>query len=229
MYLLIYFIPIYFQAVKGMSAIKSGVASIPLILCNVIAIIIGGFLITKFGHYMPLVFLSVVLSSLGAGLMLLLEPGTDAGKWIGFQILYGFGIGCALSIPQIAAQTVLSLQDIPTGLAVVGFFQNLGPAIMLSAGNNVLNERLLEYIGALGIKGLDTAAVVQAGATAIRTLVPVEHLSSVVVAYNMALRKTFEVALIMSCLSLVGGVFMEWKSVKTPDKVEDVSVEEGRM
>jgi hypothetical protein len=211
-----------------MSAIKSGVASIPLILCNVFAIIIGGFLISKFGHYMPLVFVSVVLSSIGAGLILMLEPGTGAGDWIGFQILYGFGIGCALSIPQIAVQTVLSLKDIPTGLAVIGFFQNFGPAIMLSAGNNVLNERLLEYIGALGIEGLDTPAVVRAGATAIRKVVPVEHLGSVVGAYNMAIRKTFEVALIMSCLSLVGGVFMEWRSVKTPDKVDEVKVEEGK-
>jgi MFS family permease len=201
-----------------MSAIKSGVASIPLIFCNVLAIIITGVLITKLGHYMPLVFLSIVLASVGAGLILMLEPGTDAGKWIGFQALFGFGIGCSLTIPQIAAQAVLSLEDIPTGLAVVGFFQNFGPAIMLSAGNNVLNERLLEYIGALGIEGR---------ATAIRTLVPAEHLGSVVGAYNMALRKTFEVALIMSCLSLVGAVFMEWKSVKAPDKVEEVSIEEG--
>jgi hypothetical protein len=210
-----------------MSAIKSGVASIPLIFCNVLAIIITGVLITKLGHYMPLVFLSIVLASVGAGLILMLEPGTDAGKWIGFQALFGFGIGCSLTIPQIAAQAVLSLEDIPTGLAVVGFFQNFGPAIMLSAGNNVLNERLLEYIGALGIEGLDTVAVVKTGATAIRTLVPAEHLGSVVGAYNMALRKTFEVALIMSCLSLVGAVFMEWKSVKAPDKVEEVSIEEG--
>ncbi|KAF2789492.1 MFS general substrate transporter [Melanomma pulvis-pyrius CBS 109.77] len=229
-FLLIYFLPIYFQAVKGMSAISSGVASIPLILCNVFAIIIGGVLISKFGHYMPLVFASVIISSIGAGLMTTLQPNTGAGKWIGFQILYGFGVGCALSIPQVAAQTVLSLKDIPTGLAVVGFFQNFGPAVLLSAGNNVLNERLLEYVSALDIEEIDTVAVVKAGATAIRKVVPAEHLGRVVVAYNEALKRTFEVALIMSCLSLVGGVFMEWKSVHTPGKTggeEGRAVEEG--
>jgi hypothetical protein len=51
-YVLIYFLPIYFQAVKGMSALDSGIASIPLIFSNVIALIIVGVLVSKLGSYM---------------------------------------------------------------------------------------------------------------------------------------------------------------------------------
>lgn len=85
---------------------------------------------------------------------------------------------------------------------------------MLSAGNNVLNDKLLHYISDLGIKEIDAPAVVRAGATAIRTVVPEQYLGVVLEAYNKALRQTFYVALAMSCATVIGGAFIEWKRIK---------------
>lgn len=104
----------------------------------------SGAIITRTGIYVPWLYAGVTLISIGGGLMTLLEIDTESGKWIGFQILYGFGAGCALQIPQIAAQNVNTLQDVPAAVAITFFAQNFGPTIMLSAGNNVLNQKLLE-------------------------------------------------------------------------------------
>lgn len=214
-FILIYFLPIYFQAIKGMTAFDSGIASIPLILSNVVGLILVGGLVTKFGHYMPFVFVCIVFVCIAAGLTTTLKPDTSTDKWVGYQIMYGFGVGCAYQLPQIAAQTVLPLRDVPTGLAITIFFQNFGPAVLLSAGNNVLNERLLRYVSELALPDLDAVAVVEAGATAIRQVVPPRHLDAVVEAYNHALSQVFLVAVVMSCLTVLGGAFMEWKNVKT--------------
>jgi MFS family permease len=214
-FILIYFLPIYFQAVTGRTALDSGIASIPLILSNVVGLILVGGLVSTFGFYMPFVFVCIVCICISAGLMTTLAVDTTTGQFIGYQILYGFGVGCAYQLPQIAAQTVLPLNDVPTGLAITIFFQNFGPAVLLSAGNNVLNEGLLRYISELDLPGVDAPRVSRAGALAFRALVPEEYLGAIIGAYNEALRDTFRVALIMSCVTVLGAVFMEWKSVKT--------------
>ncbi|KAI0403075.1 major facilitator superfamily domain-containing protein [Xylaria palmicola] len=215
-FLLIYFIPIYFQAIKGQTALGSGIDSIPLILSNVVAIILAGALTTRFGYYMPFVYLCVVLISIASGLLTTLTPETGTGKWIGYQILFGFGCGCGLQLQQIAAQTVLPFQDVPTGIAITLFFQNFGGALFVSVGNNVLNSQLVARFTALNIPGLSVSDILSTGATGIRGIVPAEYLDAVIVEYNMALRQTFQVALIVSVLTVIGAVFMEWKSVKAP-------------
>jgi len=110
---------------------------------------------------------------------------------------------------------VLPLKDVPAGLAITIFFQNFGPAVLLSARNNVLNERLLRYVSELDLsKGLNAQAISRTGALAFRELVPEEYLGAVIGAYNEALRDTFWVALIISCLTVIRAAFIGWKSVK---------------
>lgn len=211
---MVYFIPIYFQAVKGVSALQSGIDTIPLIVPQVLALIMAGVLTSKLGYYMPFIYMAVVISSVAAGLLTTLSPGTDTGKWIGYQILFGFGIGCGFQLPQIAAQTVLPFKDIPTGIAITLFFQSLGGSVFVSAGNNVLNDRLVRYITDLKLPGVNAEEVITAGATAWRGVVPEDFVGVVVRAYSHALRDTFRAGLITVCLSCIGAMFMEWKSVR---------------
>ncbi|KAJ3460301.1 hypothetical protein MRS44_011168 [Fusarium solani] len=213
-FLLSYFIPIYFQAVKGATALKSGIDTIPLILPNVIGILFAGFGTSKIGYYVPFIYLAVIIAPIGAGLLTTLGPNTSASKWIGYQILFGFGSGCGFQLPQVAAQIVLPPRDIPMGISVSMLFQGLGGAVLISAANNVLNEKLLHYINDLGISGVNGMDVINAGATGFRDIIPAEHIGQVVDAYNRALRKTFQIALITACLSALPAALLEWKSVK---------------
>jgi hypothetical protein len=56
--------------------------------------------------------------------------------------------------------------------------------------------------------------VLNTGATELQNSVPPELLRSVLVAYNGALTHSWYVAVALSSLSLIGVVFIEWKSVK---------------
>ncbi|KAI8663747.1 MFS domain-containing protein [Fusarium keratoplasticum] len=219
-FLLSYFIPIYFQAVKGATALRSGIDTIPLILPNVIGILFAGFGTSTIGYYVPFIYLAVIIAPIGAGLLTTLGPNTSAGKWIGYQILFGFGSGCGFQLPQVAAQIVLPPRDIPMGISVSMLFQGLGGAVLISAANNVLNEKLLHYINDLGISGVNGMDVINAGATGFRDVIPAEHIGQVVDAYNRALRKTFQIALIMACLSALPAALLEWKSVKKGGSAE---------
>ena len=110
----VYFIPIWFQAIKGVSAVESGIRNLPMILGLVIVSIITGVLITVLGYYTPWMILSSLLMAMGAGLMATFKVGSGHSMWIGYQALYGFGVGAGMQQGIIAAQTVCTLDDIPT-------------------------------------------------------------------------------------------------------------------
>lgn len=56
-FVLIYYIPIWFQAVKGTSAVESGIRNLPLILGLVVISIVSGIGITLIGYYTPFMIL----------------------------------------------------------------------------------------------------------------------------------------------------------------------------
>lgn len=123
---------------------------------QVLAIIMVGVLISKLGYYMQ--FRGCLGYGWGLFTKLSLETGT--AQWIVYQILFGVGSGCGFQLPQIAAQTVLSFKDIPTGIAITLFFQSLGSSTFVSARNNILNDRLTCYIASLELSGVNSDQIV---------------------------------------------------------------------
>ncbi|GME66062.1 MFS general substrate transporter [Neofusicoccum parvum] len=213
-YVLIYYIPLWFQAIKDDSPVKSGVDTLPFLIAQVACLIVSGGLVTKIGHYMPFIFASTVFMSVGAGLLTTFTVGTPTHRWAGYTIIYGIGAGFGFQMPTIAAQTVLGLADVATGTTVIMFVQLLGGSLFVSAAQNVFLNRLTKNIAGAGLPGVDAAAVAAGGATELRNTVPAEYLGAAKALYNDALVQTFQLALILSCLTLLGAVGMQWKSVK---------------
>ena len=56
--------------------------------------------------------------------------------------------------------------------------------------------------------------VASAGATNLKNGVPGEYLSGVIQTYNDAVTQVFELVLVMACLTSIGSVAMEWRSVR---------------
>jgi hypothetical protein len=90
--------------------------------------------VTVLGYYTPFVILSSILLGIGAGLLSTLTLNTRPGHWIGFQALYGLGYGIGLQQPILAAQTVLSQDDIPVGIALISFLHTLGRSSCVLGG-----------------------------------------------------------------------------------------------
>ncbi|KAI9730555.1 MAG: hypothetical protein M1834_005796 [Cirrosporium novae-zelandiae] len=212
MMLIVYYLPIWFQAIKGATAVKSGIMSIPLVLSLVIGSILAGFLVTKIGYYVPFMYIGSVLMSIGAGLLTTFTINTGHPKWIGYQVVFGFGIGLAMQQASVAAQTVLSKKDVSVGASMMFFAQSLGGALFVSVGENVFTNHLIA--GLKNIPNIDPDVVVNAGATSLKDVISAKYLDLVLSAYNHALSQAFKVALGAACASIVGALGMEWKSVR---------------
>lgn len=207
-------LPIWFQAIKGVTAMKSGIMNLPMIIAVVILGILAGGLVTACGYYTPFMIVSSIVMTIGAGLLSTLEVDSGHPKWIGYQVLFGVGLGMGMQQPMIVAQTALKAEDVPSGTALVMFAQTLGGAIFVSVAQNVFQNQLFHNIEKYA-PGADAAKLVSAGATMLRSVVqsgPILH--QVLVAYNQAITQTFYVAVGMGALSLIGPIFIEWLSVK---------------
>lgn len=220
-----YYWPIYFQSVRNNSARDSGIFLLPIIVSNTLGTICAGWISSKFGHYVPLMWIGAPVLSVGGGLYQLVHPESPSGQWIAFQIVSGLGYGMCSQMPILAVQVVLSKADIPTGLVTIMFFQMLGGALAPSVGQNLFMDALLQLLRR--VEGIDGEAVVAAGAGEFRKIVPLELLDAVVDAFNSALKHVFWVALAAPALAWVVSWAMEWRQIpNTKSPATEVPAEE---
>ncbi|KAL1303716.1 hypothetical protein AAFC00_007066 [Neodothiora populina] len=220
----VYYLPIYFQAIKGVDAVQSGIRSIPLVLALVVAVILTGIAVGKIGYYTPFMFVCAIITSIGFGLVCTLRVDSSHSKWIGFQVLLGLGLGCGLQQPNMAAQTVLPRKYASSGMALMFFCQNLGGSVFISVAQNVLSTSLIKNLRALHLSDIGAEDIANTGATDLRNLIPANELPRLLVAYNAAIIDAFYVGLAMACMLIVGALAMEWKSVKKAKEQQQAAV-----
>ncbi|KAJ5724536.1 Sucrose symporter plant [Penicillium malachiteum] len=196
---------IRFQALHGVSAVRSGINSLPMILSNVFGIVLAGGLTTRFGYYTPFSIASSITMSIGAGLISTFTVDQSQAKWVGFLFLYGLGVGFGFQQGGIAAQAVLPLSKVPIGTAIVMFLQMLGGSLFVSVAQNIFTKELISNLAALNIPNFSPLDVVNGGQQS--------DLPRVLVAYNDTLVKVFQISLIMGCLSIIGALGIKWRRV----------------
>ena len=157
-----------------------------------------------------------------------LSPTSNHSHWIGYQVLYGFGIGCGFQTSNLAAQNVLPRVDVPLGLALMFFMQQLGGSIFLFIGQNIFSDKLVNRLS--GVADLDTEAIINTGATDLGKIVQSSELTTVLDAYSYALTRIFIVTAALSACMILGAVAVEWKSIKGPagaSRTAEAKLEEG--
>lgn len=209
-----YYLPIYFQAIRNASAIRSGVDMIAYMLANAFLSLFTGILVSKIGYYTPPAIIGGVIATVGCGLISTLQIHTSSAKWIGYEVLVAAGLGMSIQQGFIAVQTVLPLEQIPIGVAAIASFQSLGGSIFVSVGNSILHNALLSASSSQQLPGIDINHVISAGATMFRSFVPADALPALLNVYNTALQKVFIAAIPLAGLAFVAALGLEWKSVK---------------
>ena len=95
----------------------------------------------------------------------------------------------------------------------MNFSLSLGGALFIAVGQNIFTNRLSTNLVNYA-PSLDPSIVLKTGATSLRNAVGPDSLGRVLSAYNDALTNTYYVSVAMGCLSIIGALGMEWKSVK---------------
>lgn len=81
-----FYLAIWFQAIKNVSALSAGIRLLPYFLGTVFFVIGSGILISKIGYYTPLLIIGAAILVVGAGLLTTLRVDTTTGQWVGYQV-----------------------------------------------------------------------------------------------------------------------------------------------
>ncbi|KAH8169375.1 major facilitator superfamily protein [Sarocladium implicatum] len=213
MIIITFYLPIWYQAIRGLSAVDAGVRLLAYFVSTVIFVIGSGVATSKFGYYTPWMILGTAIMAVGCGLLATLRVNSSDAKVIGYQVLFGAGMGLALTQPINAVQTVLPREDIPTGLTLVNFMNFVGGTIFVSVSQGLLTNTLNSELRR-SIPDLDVTALMGQGATDLSEAVSRDQLPVLLDAYNLGLRHVFLCAMAVSCLAFASSCFLEWKTVK---------------
>jgi hypothetical protein len=218
-FILLYYLPIYFQVTKNISASKSGIDNLPLVLGASIFTVASGGLLTVWGHYVPLMALGSTLASIGAGLIYTLEIESGSDKWIGYQALVGIGLGLIFQIPVIVGQAIVKPSDLSSVSAIILFFQTIGGAVFISAAQAGFTNKLLHQ---LPIKAptVDAGKVLATGATDLRTVFTPAQIPGILDAYMEGLRVPFIIAIACAAITFLIAFAPRWESIKGKVKLD---------
>ncbi|TGJ82165.1 hypothetical protein E0Z10_g6613 [Xylaria hypoxylon] len=209
---MIYYLPIYFQAIRGSSPIISGVQNLPYILAAMAGALGAGIFISSSGLSTLLMIVGAAFGILGCGLCYTFDVDTSIGKWIGFEILAGFGLGGALQIPVIVGQVSVGSADLSSATAIMLCFQTLGGAFWVAASQSVLVNTLLLALPK-SAPGVDPSLVLATGAGQLRSVFTKEELPGILVAYLDGIRATFILSATVVAAAFVLGFFLPWKKL----------------
>lgn len=84
--ILTFYLPIWFQAIKNLSAVEAGIRLLAYFLTTVFFVIGSGFVVSKIGYYTPVLMVGVSVLIIGCGLLSTFEASTGKGMWVGYQV-----------------------------------------------------------------------------------------------------------------------------------------------
>ncbi|TKX20321.1 MFS transporter-like protein 136 [Elsinoe australis] len=209
-FVLLYYLPIYFQSIDGTSASQSGVRNLPLILAVSLFSIVSGVIITVTGHYAPVMVFGSVFTTIGAGLLYTWDLGTPTSQWIGYQLIPGIGVGLILQIPVIVGQSIVDPEDVSSVTAIILFFQTISGSIFVAVAQSLFTNRLVSYT-VENIPGVDPAAIITTGATELRHAFSGEQLTAVLRAYMAGLKDAYTLVIPLAGIAtLITFVVLVW-------------------
>jgi hypothetical protein len=149
-----------------------------------------------------------------------LSPSSSIGKWIGYQVIIGFGRGLGLQMPFVAIQNTLPASMISISMSLLTFTQTLGGAVMLTCGETIFTNSLRETIPTYA-NGVNPEAIIAAGATGFRGIITnPTQLAGVLIAYSKSIDRVFYLAIGCSCACFFCAWGMGWKDIRKKSKTE---------
>ena len=209
-----YYLPTYYQIIRGYSPAKSGYMMLPIIISGTIGSLVHGAGTSAFGHYAPFMLFASIVMPVAAGLITTFKIDTSSVQLIMYTALSGLAYGIGFSGPQNAVQTVLATEDVPLGLSVMLFAQSFGSAVAVAIAQVLFTNQLSTNLDGF-VPGLDRANVEDNGLTEIVTSVPPAEVGEVLVGVDKSLSQTLYLVVGLACATMVGSLSIEWRSVKS--------------
>ena len=144
-----FYLPPFFQAVKGSNPTTSGIEVLPTTLIIVVLAAVGGPLLSCWGKYKPIHQVGFGVMTLGFGLFTMLSKTTPVGAWVVFQLLVAVGSGIVVSTLLPAVQ--VELPDTTNGASAGSwaFLRGTGSLFGVAVPGAIFNVRFAQLLSSI--------------------------------------------------------------------------------
>ncbi|KAI1270277.1 major facilitator superfamily domain-containing protein [Xylariaceae sp. FL1019] len=223
----IYWLPVWFQAVLGASPTQSGINYFPTVIADVLAAFIGSGIVMAVGWWNPFLLLAEAFVSLGAGLLSTVEPGISSGHWIGYQIFGGIGYSLAINISHLGMQSSLPQDLVPIGASTLLAIISTSCAVFNAVGQTVFQTQLQADLSRV-VSPATVKQIIDAGVLNFDALVDTNDLPMVINAYSKAITSVFYIPASAPVISFGLVCGCRWYSSKSK-KTTKVDIEKPEL
>jgi MFS family permease len=236
---LLYFLPLYYEAVQGYTPIISGVAVLPetsfvarmspspspshfLHANSFVAMsVVVGILCAKTGRYRWALWVGWTLTTLGSGVLILLSPSSTIVQWVFLNVVVSIGTGMLFPAMALAIQAAGRPEDAGHAAAFFSFIRVFGQSLGVAIGGVVFQNQIKQKLQSNeSLKGF--AEEYSKDATAlvgiIQGMAEGEMKTELIKAYSDSLRSIWIVLTALSVLGLVASAFTKGYSLTQEHK-----------
>ncbi|KAK4548540.1 hypothetical protein LTR36_009450 [Oleoguttula mirabilis] len=217
-----YYLPLYFQSVKQASPIRSGVLILPITVGQAAAGITVGVLMHQTGRYREIIWVGLLLMTLGTGLYISFDTTTSIARLVGFELIGGIGCGLLFQAPIIAIQNTVSQKDTAMATATYQSLKNVATSMSIVIGGVVFQNGMNARAAGLRSTGLDEGIVKamsggQAAASVeiIGTIQDHTQRRAVLDAFAESLRNIWIMYTCIAAIGLVAAAFIKQTNLST--------------
>lgn len=137
-YSYLYFLPLYFQNVRGQSALIAACLQLPLVGAQSTLSTLSGLYMSRFNRYGEVIWLGFGLWTLGSGLLILSNETINFGLVALFLIIIGFGTGMVFQPTLVALQAHSPKSQRAVITSNRNFLRSSGGAVGLAVSSAIL-------------------------------------------------------------------------------------------
>ena len=139
---LLYYLPLYYEAVKDQTPILAGVSLFPETFTTAPASVITGFIVAKTGRYRFSIWAGWFLVTLGMGLLYLLDLTTKPAAWIFLNLVPGLGCGTLFAGLAFAIQASSTSSHLAWSVGMYSFFRAFGQALGVAISGTIFQNQM---------------------------------------------------------------------------------------
>jgi EmrB/QacA subfamily drug resistance transporter len=222
------FLPLFLQAVIGMSASNSGELIIPMMGGVMITMLLSGFLLKRTGYKIWLL-IGPPLAAFGLLMLSTLHAGSSQWDAILYLIITGAGLGAVMANFIVAAQNVVCKKDMGVVTSSISLFRSIGGTVGVAALGGLINGRMVEELGrnlAPGVlQTLPTTDANSVGQLLLMTTVPPipePILEGIRLSLSNSITFAFLIGAIIVLLSLVASVLVRSVPLKSAEEYHEL-------
>ncbi|KAK4132666.1 MFS general substrate transporter [Trichocladium antarcticum] len=147
----LYYIPFYFTAIRFRTPTQSGLDIFPVTCFLLPVSIVISLITTRIGRYRWAIWSGWVVTTIGCGLLVLLDDETKTPVWAVILAIFGIGHGILLTSVNVGIQAVSRVEDAGRAAAMYAFMRTMGMSIGVAVGGTVFQNVMSSKLDDLGL------------------------------------------------------------------------------